>query len=76
MAKHYPLKFTLEDGADVEVNEMGKDTYEFSIRQNEGAARHFRIIDDGRPKDQIVEALDFDQLNAVRRFWLEKDDLV
>lgn len=76
MSKHYPLKFILEDGVHVEVNKTGNDTYDFTLTKKEGAARHFTYIEDDRPKDQIIEALDFDQLNAVRRFWLERDDVI
>lgn len=74
MSKHYPLKFTLEDGVRVEVNKTGNNTYDFTLTRKEGPARHFSYVDDDRPKDQIIESLDFDQLNAVRRFWLEKDE--
>jgi hypothetical protein len=31
---------------------------------------------DDRPKDEVIESMDFDQLNAVRRFWLEQNDEV
>ena len=76
MSKHYPLKFTLEDGVHVEVNKTGNNTYDFTLARKEGSPRHFTIVDDDRPKEQIIESLDFDQLNAVRRFWLERDDLI
>lgn len=76
MSKHYPLHFTLDDGVQVAVNKTGDNTYDFTIRRREGESRHFTFIDDSRPKDQVVEGLDFDQLNAVRRFWLERDEIV
>lgn len=75
MSKHYPLQFTLEDGVHVEVNKTGSNTYDFTLQRKEGS-RHFTIVDDDRPKDDIVSSLNFDELNAVRRFWLEKDDLI
>lgn len=76
MSKHYPITFTLEDGVHVEVNKTGNDTYDFTLTKKEGAPRHFTYIEDDRPKDQIIEGLDFDQLNAVRKFWLERDDVI
>lgn len=76
MSKHYPLSFTLEDGVHVEVSKTGANTYDFTLRRKEGSERHFTFVDDDRPKDMIDASLDFDQLNAVRRFWLEKDDIV
>lgn len=74
MSVHYPLKFILEDGVHVEVNKMGNSTYDFTLTRKEATAHHFILVDDDRTKDQIIESLDFDQLNAVRRFWLEKED--
>ena len=73
MSKRYPLKFTLEDGVHVEVNKTGDNTYDFTLRSKEWPDRHFTYVDDDRSKDEIIESLDFDQLNAVRRFWLEQE---
>lgn len=74
MATHYPLTFTLEDGVKVEVNKTGNNTYEFNLTPEEGAVRHFTFVDD-RPHQEVIDTLDFDQLNAVRRFWLEQEDV-
>ncbi len=76
MSKAYPIQFILDDGVHVEITKTGSNTYHFTLKRKEGQERHFTLVDDDRPKDQIVESLDFDQLNAVRRFWLEKNDLV
>ena len=76
MSKHYPIKFTLEDGTLVEVNNAGNNKYDFSLRRKDGLQSHFSIVNDERPKDQIEKGLDFDQLDALRRFWLETDNLV
>ncbi|MEP6584058.1 MAG: hypothetical protein ABJA90_07315 [Ginsengibacter sp.] len=73
MATHYPVTFTLEDGVYVEVNKVGDDTYDFILKPKEGAERFFSITDDVS-KDKVTESLDFDQLNAVRRFWLEQEE--
>ena len=76
MSKHYPLKFTLEDGINVAVNQAGNDSYHFTLTSKDGRERYFEITDDARPKDEIEASLDFDELNALRRFWLEKQDFV
>lgn len=74
MSKHYPLKFTLEDGVHVEVDKTGDNTYDFILTAKEGGERHFTYVDGG-PKDKELDSLDFDQLNAVRRFWLEQENM-
>jgi hypothetical protein len=75
MSAHYPLKFTLEDGVHVVVNKTGDDTYDFTLTPEKGTERHFQY-DDSRPKDKIIEEADFDELNAIRRFWLEREDII
>ncbi len=74
MKKHYPLKFTLENGTHVVVNKTGSNTYDFSLTPEKGEDRHFTYVDDDRPKTLVDESLDFDQLNAIRRLWLEDED--
>ena len=74
MSDRYPLKFTLEDGVNVVVNHNGHNSYHFTLISEKGSEQYFTITDDTRPKDEIEASLDFDQLNALRRFWLEKDD--
>jgi len=76
MSKEYPIKFTLEDGVHVEVNKTGTKQYEFSLKGKTGI-RNFTYVDDRDTlKDEGEESLDFDQLNAVRRFWLEQHDVI
>jgi len=74
MSKHYPLKFILEDGVHVEVDKTGVNTYEFILTPGKGPQRHFTFVDDA-PKDDVIESFDFDQLNAIRRFWLEQENM-
>ena len=74
MSEHYPVKFTLEDGVHVTVNKTGDNTYDFTLQPTEGAARHFTFLED-KPRTDVIESLDFDQLNAVRRFWLEQETM-
>ena len=74
MSKHYPLHFTLEDGVHVTVNKTGSDTYDFTLTPKHGPERHFTFVDD-KPQDEVIANMDFDQLNAVRRFWLEQEKM-
>ncbi len=74
MSKHYPLKFVLEDGVHVEVDKTGDETYQFILTPVAGAERRFEYVEQ-IPRDKIIDSLDFDQLNAVRRFWLEQEKM-
>ena len=71
MRKNYPLHFTLEDGTHVTVNKTGEHIYDFTLKDHEKAERHFTINDAEEFTDEKEKTLDFDQLNALRRFWLE-----
>ena len=77
MKKHYPLHFTLEDGTQVVVTHTADQHYDFTLKPEGGAENHFSYRDDETFTEEMEAALDFDQLNALRRFWLEqeKEDL-
>ena len=74
MSAHYPLHFTLDDGVRVTVNNTGNNTYDFTLTPEQGKERHFTFVND-KPREEVMQSLDFDQLNAVRRFWLEQEDM-
>lgn len=76
MTQHYPLEFTLENGTHVLVNKTGTNTFDFTMKPEEGPTRHFTYVDDGRSKTEVEESLDFDQVDALRKFWLENADIV
>ena len=71
MAKNYPLQFTLEDGTHVTVQKTGEHIYNFTLKDEGKPERQFTINDSEEFTDEKEKALDFDQLNALRRFWLE-----
>jgi hypothetical protein len=71
MNHQFPLHFTLEDGTDVTVNKTGAHTYDFTLNDEGVPSRHFTINDEEEFTEEKEKALDFDQLNALRRFWLE-----
>ena len=75
MANTFPIKFTLENGTHVEVNNTGPNTYEFLMRPENGPPRQFNYADDGRSKTEVEENLDFEEIDALRQFWLETEDI-
>jgi hypothetical protein len=76
MKKHFPLEFTLENGSHVLVEKTGPNIYTFTIKPEEGPARQFTYVDDGKTKSEAEVSLDFEEVDALRRFWLETSDIV
>ena len=74
MEKVYPLEFTLEDGTHVVVNKAGGDKFDFAMKPESGPVRHFTISNNEEFTESKEAGLDFDQLNAVRVFWLKTRD--
>jgi hypothetical protein len=74
MEMHYPVTFILEDGIHVEVTKTAAGTYDFILTPKDGNKRHFTFVEED-PRDKNIDSLDFDQLNAVRRFWLEQEEM-
>jgi len=71
MEKQYPLEFTLEDGTEVVISKTSEHLYDFKLTDEEHGTRHFTYNDQEVFTDEKEKELDFDQLNALRRFWLE-----
>jgi hypothetical protein len=71
MEKEFPLEFTLEDGTHVTVSKKSENLYDFTLKDEGEPARHFTYNDEEVFTEEKEKALDFDQLNALRRFWLE-----
>ena len=69
----YPFTFTLEDGIHVEVNATSENTYDFTLTPKHGEQKHFTFVEE-IPRDKGIDSLDFDELNALRRFWLEQEE--
>ena len=73
MKKQFPLRFTLESGTHVVVNHDADHTYDFTLSPEAGNQSHFSYRDNETFTEEMEQALDFDQLNALRRFWLEQE---
>lgn len=71
MATHYPLSFTLESGTKVVVTKQDDDTYDFSLTPTHGTANSFTYRDGEHTKAEWDERLEFEQLDALREFWLK-----
>ncbi|MDQ6903370.1 MAG: hypothetical protein M3139_10210 [Bacteroidota bacterium] len=74
MSEHYPVKFTLEDGINVEVNKKSENTFDYILTPKNGDQSRFTFVEEV-PRDKNIDSLNFDQLNAVRRFWLEQEKM-
>jgi hypothetical protein len=76
MDTKFPLDFTLDSGTHVVVQQTGADRYEFTLTPTDDPARHFTYVEGERNKAEWDEIADFEQLEALRRFWLETEDIV
>ncbi len=77
MSRHFPLEFTLENGSHVSVVKTGSNVYDFTIKPDdgEGSIRRFTYVDDGKTRTEAEESLEFEEIDALRRFWLETQDI-
>ncbi len=76
MIESFPVEYTLESGTRVKVNKKGSDNYDFSLWSPEKQVNSFTYIDDGRPKAEWDEMLEFEQLEALRTFWLMNEEVL
>jgi len=74
MAVKFPLNFSLENGVEVTITKMGQKSYDFKLQSEDGTVRQFMYSDD-KSRNEWIESLEFDQLNAVRKLWLEQEDM-
>jgi hypothetical protein len=76
MIESFPVEYTLESGTRVKVDKKGADTYGFSLWSTEKPVEGFTYVDDGTPKAEWDEKLEFEQLEALRTFWLMNEEVV
>jgi hypothetical protein len=76
MSEHYPMHFTLASGTKVVVDKVENNAYDFLLTPHDGPKERFTYIDDGRPKTDWDESLEFEQLDALRTFWLKTEEVV
>ena len=76
MSEQFPMEFTLSSGTHVVVNRAGDNSFDFLLRPTNGAENNFTYVEDERPKTEWDESLEFEQLDALRTFWLKTEDVV
>ena len=76
MTNIFPVKFNLENGTHVVVNSISNHTYEFTLNPEEGPSHQFTYVHDRRSKTEIEENLSFEEINALRQFWLETENII
>lgn len=75
MQTHYPITFTLDNGVKVQVSKTAGNTYYFYLTETGRTNDNFTYVEDNRTKEEVEESLDFNQLNALRTFWLKREEL-
>jgi hypothetical protein len=70
------MEYTLESGTKVVVRKRDNDTYDFSLMPTDGLASSFTYRDGEHTKAEWDEMLEFEQLDALREFWLKTDDIL
>lgn len=76
MIETFPIEYTLESGTHVTVDKRDDRTFEFKLRPTEEPANGFTYIQDDRSKSEWDDKLEFEQLEALRKFWLKNEDIV
>ncbi len=67
------MQFTLENGTNVTVGKQDNGSYHFSVTPTQGATQSFTYREGEHTKAEWDKLLDFDQLDALREFWLKTD---
>ena len=76
MSRHFPIEFTLESGTHVMVTRTeDDDTYEFFLTPVDGTAEKFTYHEGEHSKAEWDAMLEFEQLDALREFWLKTEDI-
>jgi len=70
------MHFTLQSGTHVVVHKRDDDTYEFDLTPTEGPADSFTYREGERTKAEWDQLLEFEQLDALREFWLKTEDII
>ena len=76
MATHFPLEYTLESGTAVVVTKEENGLFRFSLTPAEGPAQSFTYRENEHTKAEWDAMLEFEQLDALREFWLKTEDII
>lgn len=75
MTTQFPLEYKLENGTHVTVTDTGTGRYDFQMHDENGDSRNFTYVDGEHTKAEWDELLDYQQLEALRKFWLEMEEI-
>lgn len=75
MEPSFPMEFKLDSGTHVSVADEGSGNYLFTLNPDEGPSRQFSYVDGAHTKAEWDEIADFEQLEALRKFWLEMENM-
>jgi hypothetical protein len=70
------MEYTLESGTKVVVQKRAEDTYDFSLMPAHGLTNSFTYRDGEHTKAEWDAMLEFEQLDALREFWLKTDNIL
>jgi hypothetical protein len=70
------MEFTLESGTTVVVHKRADETYDFNLTTTEGEGSAFTYRDGEHTKAEWNAMLEFEQLDALREFWLKTEDII
>ena len=74
MATTFPLEYDLDSGTKVNVQKRAGDTFDFTLMPTEGFSNSFTYRDGEHTKAEWDALLEFEQLDALRAFWLKMED--
>jgi hypothetical protein len=76
MSTHFPIEYTLESGTHVRVTKQDEDMYEFLLTPTDGPTDSFIYHEGEHTKAEWDAMLEFEQLDALREFWLKTEDII
>lgn len=76
MIEHFPVEFTLESGTRVIINKTTESAYDFVLMSHDKPKDRFTYVEDNRSKADWDEQLNFEELEALRKFWLMNEEVV
>lgn len=76
MHPHFPMEFTLDSGTRVRITPAEDQSFHFTLLPEHGPERHFVYREGEHSKSEWDEIADFEQLEALRVFWLRTEEVL
>ena len=74
MAEQFPVEYHLESGTKVTVDKISERNFNFTLQPKEGNASQFTYVHDESTKGEWDDELEFEQLDALKAFWIKYED--